>query len=353
MPTWEFKTIRRIGNGKVEFVALSEAQRGRMDSYQEALERAASSNVANPPFSNYFVKESIGVQDSPWPFMKAGNIEYGWCQAIHGEESAVAAFRTIYGRPRTPHKGLVLGIIAGNPEHIANPCGNCRDIMLEDLGEDFEIVTGSAEGGLAVVVKMSNYLFDPPIARDLDYGDLRSEFDHKLRRVVNHAHRLENDAYAPGTVHPERRYFAMIDTIGGVFYGAHDVMCEYHPIYALRDAVRQARRDRSARIKEVVIAGPSAGDGIPPHVMYKDRQHLMELNLQGELMAGKEHDPPVHLLTYDEKQFQPHNALFGGALLAAWTTSVKEWLPFPFSPRNFGDEFIKHLTGYYKKKDRE
>jgi hypothetical protein len=130
-------------------------------------------------------------------------------------------------------------------------------------------------------------------------------------------------------------------------------MCEYHPIYALRDAVRQARRNRSARIKQVVIVAPSAGKDIPPHVMYKDRQHLMELNLQGELMSGDPRDPQVHLITYDESNYEKNGRLFEGALAGVWTTSVKEWLPFPFSPANFGPEFVKRLTDYYKKKDRE
>ncbi len=348
MAKWELRTIEKR-NGEVKFVPLSEEQLTRVHAYERALEVAAESQVANPPFSKYFVKESIGAPFNP--FMAAGNIEYGWCQALHGEESAVAAFRTMYGRSLGEPQPI-LGIIAGNPERIANPCGNCRDIMLEDLGKDFEVVSAAAEGGMAVVVKMSDYLFDRPVARDLDFEDLRQEFDHKLRRLVNHAHRMENDAYSPGTVHPERRYFAMIEAVGGVHCGAHDVMCEYHPIYALRDAVRQARRERNSHIKEVVIAGPSAGEGIIPHVMYKDRQHLLELNLQGELMAGKECDPPVHLLTYDEKQFR-HATLFSGALVGAWTTSVKEWLPFPFSPANFGPEFLEHLKKYYERKDRE
>lgn len=350
MPKWQFKTLGSEG----KLVSLPEDRLYKVPYYEQALEVAAKSEVANPPFSKYFCKESIVVTNGSSPVM-AGNIEYGWCQAIHGEESAVSAYRSKYGRGNIlkMSESTVLGIIAGNPEHIANPCGNCRDIMLEDLGEDFEIVSGAPEGGMAVVVKMSDYLFNRPRASDLDHGNLRKVFEYELRQLVNNAHRMENDAYAPGNVHPERRYFAMINTVGGLFIGAHDVMCEYHPIYALRDAVRQARRKRSSHITEVVIAGPSVGKGISPHVMYKDRQHLMELNLQGELMTGKEMDPPVHLLTYDQKQFEKHSMLFEGALVSAWTTSVKEWLPFPFSPRNFGDEFIKHLTEYYKKKDRE
>ncbi len=344
---WDFRTVQKTG-GKAELVPLTVEQRGRISAYEEALLRAGASTVSNPPYSKYFVKESIGRINGP--MFSAGNIEYGWCQAIHGEESAVSAFRAMYGRDRG-NVGIVLGISAGNPDHIANPCGNCRDIMLEDLGEDFEIVSGAPEGGVAVVVKMSDFLFKHPVAQDLESGDRRLELNRKVRQVFNSCIGIENDAYSPGNVHPERRYFAMIEMDGDNFFcGAHDVMCEYHPIYALRDAVRQARRYRSAHIKEVYVVGPSTGHGKFPHVMYKDRQHLLELNLQGELMAGEERNPPVHLLTFDASKIGHFSRLLEDALIGAWRTSVKEWLPFPFSPRNFGPEFLKHLTDYYQKK---
>lgn len=352
MPKWDFKTVMVTG-GKAEFVPLTDEQRERIDFYQEALERAAESNVANPPFSNYFVKESIGV---PGIKMSAGNIEYGWCQAIHGEESAVAAFRSIFSRDEKIDDPLVLGIIAGNPEQIANPCGNCRDIMLEDLREDFEIVSGAPEGGVAVVVKMSDYLFDQPTPSDLKQHAMHHDWlENKLHFALNGCKELGNDAYSPKNIHPERNYFAALimpnmatgrneDTR---YFGAHDVMCEYHPIYALRDAIRQARRANDVSLREVVIVGASTKPGVPPHVMYKDRQHLMEYNLQCELVSGENQNPPVYLLTYDHALWKAEDQL---KLVGAWTTSVKEWLPFPFSPRNFGDEFIKHLTEYYKKK---
>jgi hypothetical protein len=80
-----------------------------------------------------------------------------------------------------------------------------------------------------------------------------------------------------------------------------------------------------------------------PHVMYKDRQHLLELNLEGELVSGKEVDPPVYLINYDVFRYQP---------VKAWQTSVKEWLPFPFSPLNLGSDFVKYLTTYFQAQSR-
>lgn len=336
MGKWDFRTIRLNHKGDTELVDLSSAQKERINKYTEALEIAAKSVVANPPFSNYFVKESIGlVSDEMVP---AGNIEYGICQALHGEESAVAAFRARYGRIHTEE--IVLGIVAGNPGNIATPCGNCRDIMLEDLGQNFEIVSGTADGGTAVVANMSHYLFSD--FRSSAVADVSPDTLEKIKVAIRQGAVLINDAYSPKSIHPERRYHALVNTRSSNYVGARDVMCEYHPIYALRDAIRQARRANDPFVQSVIIVCEDFGGGVP-HVMYKDRQHLVELNLQAELLTRKENDPPVFLATYDNQE----------QVVGAWQTSVKEWIPLVFTPRNFGPEFIEYLTGYFKNLRRQ
>ncbi len=331
MSKWNFKAIQLSPKGIVEFVRLSPVQESRINKYAEALEVAAKSVVANPPFSNYFVKEGVGLVNGE--ILPAGNIEYGICQALHGEESAVAAFRAHYGRASAGE--IILGIVAGNPGNVPAPCGNCRDIMLEDFGEDFEIVSGTADGGMAVVANMADYLFSK--FRSLGVADTPSDILEKVRIAIRQGELLVNDAYAPKHIHPERRYHALIATHNNNFVGARDVMCEYHPIYALRDAIRQARRANDPFVQSVVIVCEDFGSGVP-HVMYKDRQHLMELSLQAELLTGQENDVPVYLATYSSQE----------QITSVWKTSVKEWLPFAFSPRNFGPEFIEYLTNYFR-----
>src|SRR3989344_7066743 len=100
-----------------------------------------------------------------------------------------------------------------------------------------------------------------------------------------------DDGYSPPNVHPERRYFAGVFGQKDIHVGALDLMCEYHPIYPLRDAIRDARRKKDVRFGSVVIVGQDTSEAlsdIPPHVMYKDRQHLMEANLRQELIDGIE-----------------------------------------------------------------
>lgn len=331
MSKWDFKTILLNSNGGTELVDLSSTQETRIKKYAEALEVAATSVVANPPFSNYFVKESIGLISGE--MVPAGNIEYGICQALHAEESAIAAFRARYGR--THIKEIVLGIVAGSPGNIATPCGNCRDIMLEDLGASFEVVSGAEDGGIAVVANMSHYLFSG--FRSLGVANVPSDVLEKIRVAILQGAQLVNDAYSPKSIHPERRYHALITTRSNSFVGARDVMCEYHPIYAIRDAIRQARRANDPFVQSVVIVCEDFGGGAP-HVMYKDRQHLVELNLQAELLTGQENDPPVFIATYDNQ----------GQIVSAWQTSVKEWIPLVFTPSNFGQEFVEHLTEYFR-----
>ncbi|MDP3947633.1 MAG: hypothetical protein Q8Q41_03015 [bacterium] len=365
MAKWDFREVK-TANGKTELVEPSPERRERIPRYVEALETALTSQVADPRFSNYYVLESLGTHEHP-P-VPGGNIEYGFCQALHAEEAAVAALRARYGRfdwterrdklgrrrIRT-NEDMVLGIIAGVPGLIASPCGNCRDIMMSDLGWEFEIVSGAKDGGIAVVAKMRDYLMEDYEVVPLD-GMGRRELRYwrnAVAETLEEGETLENNAYLPADYHrPGRVYYAVIETKRANYFGAHDVMCEYHPIYALRDAVRQARRANDPFVRSVLIVADagnlgSIGGTFPPQVMYKDRQHLAELNVQAELLSGKEPDPTVFLATYDGELYRRLKKV---AVKKLWATSVKEWLPFAFTPKNFGPEFVEHLTAYYKSK---
>ncbi len=335
MVDWNFKALRPADDHDgLELVDLLKEQSQRVNQYKVALRKANSSDVARPIFSKYFVKGSVGSGSTY--NVATGNVEYGFCQSLHGEEFAVAAFLSHFGRKRMG--GEVLGLIAGSPGNIATPCGNCRDILLDNFGPDLEIVSGAAEGGVAVVAKLSQYLCDAFESIGMDEADTMISVMEKAEAALKSGEALANDAYSPADVHPERKYCALVVTKHSEYLGAHDVMCDYHPIYALRDAVRQARRAHDASVRLVIVVGRGQADR-PPHVMYKDRQHLMELCVQGGLIEGLQADAPVYLVSVDKERVYQ----------SVWRTSVKQWLPFPFSPRNFGPEFIEKLTAYYRK----
>ena len=336
MSKWHFKQVIKQEDGSVNHEDLTEEQEARVDEYETALEQSLTSVVANPIFSGYHVKSSIS---SDVFVLQSGNIEYGFCQSLHGEETAISALRSVLGRDELDK--IVLGLIAGEEGNVATPCGNCRDLLLDDLGTDFEIVSGAPEGGLALVTNMKDYLFDG-FAKIKNLKTLPPLFENRVQTAIKVGGWLTNNAYSSGK--SNRRYNALLKTQDRDFVGALDLMCEYHPIYPLRDAIRVARRAHTTHLDYVVIVAEESKMENPqeaPHVMYKERQHLLELNLQHELIADKEFDPPVYLVTVNRQND-------GLEITNVWQTSVKEWLPLPFSPRNFGPEFVEHLTGYFK-----
>lgn len=332
MSSVEFKRAANVRGGECDLVDLSEEQQRRIPHYVGALVSAWRSEVARPVFSNYFCRESISLFGHSFA-LPAGNIEYGCCQALHGEESAVAALRTAHGRNLNP---VILGIHAGSEVgRSANPCGNCRDIMLADLNWDSEIVHGNPQSGVVVVAELRDYFFD---AFTPASGPITSHVRKDVEGIVESARKFENNAYAEN-VPANRRYFVMIQTKrGNRFFGAHDVPCDYHPVYAGRSAMLQARWVRDTEIAYVAVVYQKRTGAIlePPHVMYKDRQHLMELNYEGEIMSGTRNDPPVHLVACDENL----------DVVGAWETTLEAWLPLPFTPRNFMNPDV--MARYYK-----
>ncbi|MBI4087518.1 MAG: hypothetical protein HY434_01675 [Candidatus Liptonbacteria bacterium] len=328
----EIKRVANVRGGECDLVDLSKEQQRRIPYYIGALVSARRSEVAKPIFSNYFCKESIALVGHS-SAMPAGNIEYGCNQALHGEESTVAALRSVHGRNPSP---VILGIHAGSEVGMpANPCGNCRDIMLGDLNWDSEIVHGNPQGGVVVVAGLRDYFFD---AFRPASGPITSRVHKDVKDIVESARRFENNAYAEN-VPANRRYFVMIQTKrGNRFFGAHDVPCDYHPVYAGRIAMLQARWARDAEIAFVAVVYQKKTGAIlePPHVMYKDRQHLMELNYEGEIVSGTRNDPPVHLVACDGNL----------DVVGAWETTLEAWLPLPFTPRNFMNPDA--MEKYYK-----
>ncbi len=313
---------------------------------QIALIAAAKSKVPDPKFSAYYVncsclvinKETGELLYSCERLVQGGNIEYGLCQALHGEESLVAALKSRLAMSAEELKNYAVLIAFSSKFEdggVPTCCGNCRDIMRDALPLNTMIFGGHPKGGKVIIAHLWNLLGDQyrSVYRKgvspLDAKELISI--DSIESLLLDCRRLENDIYFPGSPNPGRRYCAIIKGEDHTYLGAHDVMCDYHPIYAVRDAVRQARRDKKPQFSYVVVASQDYF----PDVMYKDRQHLLELNFQQECLVSRQVDPPVYLVMYKNVE---------GSLKieAIHKTSVKKWLPFPFSPANFGDEFVKN-----------
>ncbi|HLD39478.1 MAG TPA: hypothetical protein VJB05_04165 [archaeon] len=319
--SWEFKAIRKEA-GKTVFADLSVEQQGRIPQYEEALRYAEQTQVPNPTFSNFYVRASAGVNSE---YVQGGNIEYGFCQALHSEESLVAAVRSRMGR----HDGMP--IIAFSSLGLEPTCcGNCRDVLFDDF-EYGEIVSGSPAGGIASVATFDDIKFDGFRGTTPYVGLCRL-----AAKINKRGEELVKDAYS-GSQRHERNYFVGITTDSGFYYvGAHDVACDFQPIYAGRDAMRQARRSRDPFIKSIIVVSQEK-----PRVMYKDRQHLLELNIDGEMLSGQERNPPIFLVSFKNE------------VTGMWGARLKETMPFPFMVTAFGDEFIDKYKAWCKKAYRK
>lgn len=323
-----------------------------------AVKYAASSKVPDPKFSQYFVNCACLVIDKKsstlalHELVRGGNIEYGLCQALHGEESLVAALKSRIEMSADDLKNYIVMIaFSSKYEDGGAPtcCGNCRDIMRDALPLNTMIFGGHPNGGKVIVARLWNLMGDEYHKSQIVYekgGYLDPETRELLGTIdvaeatIADCLEFENNIYFPGKPNPGRRYCAVISSPGHICFGTHDVMCDYHPIYAIRDAVRQIRRRRprgTGFFNYVLVAS----EHYFPDVMYKDRQHLLELNFQQECISGQLADPPVFLANYE---------LVGGAvkIQTIHQTSVKKWLPFAFSPANFGEEFVKSATEKFK-----
>lgn len=344
MTTREFKSLAGVKDGKPVLGDLSKKQCERVKSYARALEKAGNSAVAKPKFSDYHVRAAIGPVKSR--FYPAGNIEYGDRKALHAEECAVAAYFSRTNGQMDAFQLPILALVAGSPGSPATPCGNCRDILLDAFGPDLEIVSGSPDGGVAIVCKLQDYLFDNPtrmIALD-DEPEIRMSFDFlnaQKRKVVT------SDPYGPPAIEINRQYAALILAHNGeddpkIFFGGRQLFCDYHPLYPIRDALRQLEHWQTPMIQFVTVIADQKKSDQPPHVPYCDRQHLMEIHLRGEVLDGRhEWDPRVYLVNANH-----------ACPAVAWKTSVKQWLPHPFSPANFGPEFMDHFIAYHQNKNR-
>lgn len=309
--------------------------------YEALLARATEANCASPVFSGYHVNGCIATGELT--FAHGGNIEYGHYQALHLEEATVAALASRQNsitNPVPPVLAIVAGHGPGTLETITMPCGNCRDILRDTVGEGCIILLGTPDGGTGVVATLADTLFDRYARVPLDRTDV---MDTWVARTIREGGALMDNPYFNPDKCPLRNYVVALTTGKGAasdqtYFGGTNNDEDFHPDYPVEIALLQAKFARDPYVRSLVVT--AVGDGsAPPDVMYRDRQRLLGAVIRRELLTGKRYDLPVRLFTHTN-----------GKLTGAWKTSAEEWLPLPFSPRNFGSEFLAGYTAYLKKK---
>lgn len=325
-------------NGKPTLGSLKDVGRNTVETYKNLLQKAADSRCAKPIFSGFHVRGAAATYFVVNPAL-AGNVEYGNCQALHNEEATVAALIARCNSSKFDGYHKVIAIVAGKGKgslkNLTMPCGNCRDILRDTLGPDCTIIAGAEGGGTAIVTKLSDILFD-------DFRQISDLNGSGVEVTIRRCEEILHNPYLDPKKFPLRNYGVCIMTgdLGSQkpFFGASVVHADFHPTYPIEVVSLQMWLKRKHRINLVTVV--AEGDGsAPPDVMYRDRQRLLEMVIEDWLMTGQEGDPSVYLITHQ-----------GQRVTGTWQTSVKEWLPFPFSPHNFGDKFLQHYQKYLKTK---
>lgn len=287
-------------------------------------------------FSGFHVSGSITARPSNHSKpLRSGNLEYGYCQALHNEEAAASALAATMTGNERPILTIGAGYGDGGLETITMPCGNCRDIVRDTIGSQCEIVAGKLDGGTAVVAWFGDILCDEYVS----VLDTENYTQATELRILAEGKALMKNPYCAPDKHPLRQYVAALSTGAGdrdphEYIGAHFVGAAFHPTYPIEIAALRAELAMDPYISAVTIV--AEGDGTaPPDVPYRDRQQLVELAFECELLVNKPCNPHVRLATYQD-----------GRRTGAWTTSAYEWLPLPFSPRAFGEEFLSQHRTY-------
>lgn len=342
-PKRTFKQVR-VDEGVLRLVPLPPAMRAKKDRFEQMIAAAGRSHCASPIYSGFYVNGAIAAEGDK--ILHGANKEYGDDQALHCEEDLVATLVSSMNsaeRARTAKVMLAFSCGEGAPGVYPLPtcCGNCRDFLRDMLAPTTIIISGTQNGGLATVATLADLLYTDymPVAKR-DWA--KAMPDSLMDTIVAEAGRLAYHPYKNAAKFPLRKYAAMVKTnskgVMNSYFGAIANGADFHPLYALEDALRAAQRNGDPYVESVVIV--AEGDGSePPDVMSRDRQRLMEAALDAELLTGKPCNPKIILVTYAD-----------GATTGVWETFSDEWLPFPFSPKEFGEEFLKGHVEYLRKK---
>jgi len=277
-----------------------------------------------PSQSGFYVK-TAGLTQSGKTVL-GGNMEYGLCSAIHGEESVIANWAQACSLDDRISAIAFASEDVGPDSPWVTSCGNCRDLVREYCDPEGFFLDGNPDG-LYRKYPFSKLFFDA--FHQID--NIRRRVTSKAIESAVNAMQRSYDIYSGAT------YGASIITDSGVFSAGFEGDVAYHPTLPIRNAITCLKYASSEKgrfnTKQVVIAGPKALD-----VPYKDRQYLFEF-VDG-LRAGGIRKAPleVYLIPATGADIQ----------MEAWKTDSDEWLPFPFSPSVLGmDEKMKEYMARY------
>ncbi len=310
------KTKRKFINPITKENITNSENPSLLQKYSELIELAAESRPT-PTQSGYPVHSAAMTESGI--MVKGSNHEHGITDTLtHGEEGAIVAALEKAGE----HDLIKIIAFASQYEGMANPCGNCRDVIAQYCSKDLIIISGKKEGGLVTVVSRNEYFFD-------DFERLKPSDLVSIAGFFE-ALRAEKAAYDIYTS-PEKLYGAAIVSQNDmVFRGSFRGDVAYHAVNPISAAICNFRdsSDDPERldVREIVIVSTNH----QPKVPYKERQHALEFAEGIQAYNNRSGQPlPVRLYQVDKQQ---------DMVKKGWKTDTYQWYPYPFSPAHLGME---------------
>jgi cytidine deaminase len=274
---------------------------------------AAKDAKAFPSQSGFYVR--TGALTESGLIITGGNIEYALSDAfVHGETSVIAGTLAKKGK-EDPIKaiGFYSPDAAENPP---SPCGNCRDVIHEHCDPDLVLLTGSEKR--MSLTPFKEYLFDS--FAEVDPNSLEAVGHSDAALALNQA----LSTYLPDSMKSKLYGAALVTEGGNTYRGSFYSNAAYDSSPPLFNAIQTWRNtDSDLSLSKVVIA--SSKDIADPS--YRDRQALLEFDEAIMLATGRKKSLPIELVTFDPNNKQVINAAM---------TDSREWIPHPFSPKDFG-----------------
>lgn len=282
--------------------------------------RAASHAITNPSQSGFNVMTA--AINNHGKIVVGGNREYGFSRAyVHGEEAVSSSMCSQY--PGTAMEGI--GFWGENMSII--PCGNCRDVLVEEWPENLLFVAGNEKK--AKVARLSTFLHESSPSEEALH--IAHDMSPELLDLAVNAARRGVKGYLPRKRQDEVYSICIVDEAGEVFPGSLDTTVAYDatsPGVAARQVYRNRVAGASTEVNPItrIIATRLSANGELPHVLYRDRNALADLD---EVSKATQEQQPAQVLLVGVD--------YTGSIQNAATTDAKEWLPHPFTNWELGD----------------
>lgn len=287
------------------------------ETFKRMLQEAAKA-YTDPSQSGYHVR-AVGITKDR-NIVTGGNKENSLSDAyIHGETAVISRIRDQYGNvPIT-----AIGFYSEKKENTSIcPCGACRDILIQQTSPDLVLFAGNQED--IKLARLKDFTFEDFHPIEISKTDRSGLTDAKiaLNKSTTCYFRLSSDLF-------KKVYGVSIVTEDYETYqGSLYTNAGYDAITPGLAAI-QTWRNSKLLYKTDVVKIVFVAQGCIPSPYYRDRQALLELVDITSLDSGRKTPVLVELINIDNL----------GNIVEMAVTDTDEWLPHPFSARQFGKDY--------------